>query len=286
MLTAEELQQIRRLQLQLERRVDSPFAGEYRSAFRGRGMAFEEVRPYLPGDDVRHIDWNVLARTGQAHIKEFAEERELTLMLVMDVSGSMLGGWGGRDGRTDKRTQVARLAGALAHAAIRNQDRVGLLAFSDGTQELLPPRKSRGHAWAVIRAAFAQPEAMGGTSLSASLAQVHRLLRRRSVVCVFSDFLAPAPFDTELRILARRHQVHAFCVHDPLDQGMPDVGLVEIEDAESGRVRTVDSGSFGATAGLEERLRALRATGARVQSVGTGEDPFTALHHHFRGRRA
>jgi len=147
LLTSDDLLQIRRLQLQLDRKVDSPFAGEYRSAFRGRGMEFEEVRPYVPGDDVRHIDWNVTARTGSPFIKEFREERELTLMVVMDVSGSVRFGSGGRDGRTDKRLQIARLAGALAYAAVRNGDRVGLVAFSDRVEQFLPPRKTRGYAW-------------------------------------------------------------------------------------------------------------------------------------------
>ena len=170
MLTPEELRQIRRLHVQLARRVDSPLAGEYRSAFRGQGMEFEEVRPYLPGDDVRHIDWNVTARANAPFIKEFREERELTLVLVLDVSGSMLFGGGGLDGRTDKRLQVARLAGALAFAAIRNRDRVGLLSFSDGVERYLPPRKSRGHAWAVIQAAF---EEVGGKQTGLTLSLIH-----------------------------------------------------------------------------------------------------------------
>ena len=138
MLTPEELRQIRRLHVQLGRRVDSPFTGEYRSAFRGRGMEFEEVRPYIPGDDVRHIDWNVTARANAPFIKEFREERELTLMLVVDVSPSMRFGTGGQDGRTDKRLQVARLAGALAFAAVRNNDRVGLVSFADDIERFLP----------------------------------------------------------------------------------------------------------------------------------------------------
>ena len=144
MLTAEELRQIQRLSVQAGRRVDSLFAGGYRSAFKGRGMEFDEVRPYVEGDDVRHIDWNVMARTDSAYVKVFQEERELTMMLAIDVSGSMGFGSGGRDGLTDKRKQQARIAGALAYAAIRNNDRVGLLCFSDKTELFVPPRKSRG----------------------------------------------------------------------------------------------------------------------------------------------
>ena len=154
MLTPEEIRQIRHLQLQAGHRVDSLFAGNYRSAFRGRGMEFEEVRPYLPGDDVRHIDWNVTARTGDAFVKEFREERQLTLLIAMDVSGSLGFGSGGRDGRTDKALHQARIGAALAHAATRNNDQVGLLAFHHEVVTYIPPRRSRGHTWRVIRSVF------------------------------------------------------------------------------------------------------------------------------------
>jgi len=281
MLTPEELRQIRRLHVQLGRRVDSPFTGEYRSAFRGRGMEFEEVRPYIPGDDVRHIDWNVTARANAPFIKEFREERELTLMLVVDVSPSMLFGAGGRDGRTDKRLQVARLAGALAFAAVRNSDRVGLVSFADGVERFLPPRKSRGHAWAVIRAAFGDAGRGKGTDLAGALQRIGRSLKRRAVICVLSDFVAPDGYHRELASLAHRHTVNAFLVSDPLEAKMPSVGLIALEDAETGAVRLVDSGALAAREPAEERLRALRRAGARASIVSTADDPITVLHRHF-----
>ena len=191
-LTSDEIRQIRSLQIQLRRKVDSPFAGQYRSAFRGQGMEFEEVRPYLPGDDIRHIDWNVTARARAPFVKQFREERELNLLLMLDVSGSMYFGSGGRDGRTDKRLQVARLAGALAYAAISNRDRVGMLAFSDRVEHYLPPRRSRGHAWAVIRAAFEHQALHRHTDLAAVLEHAGKILKRRSVICLFSDFDSPS----------------------------------------------------------------------------------------------
>ena len=282
MLTSDDLLQIRRLQLQLDRKVDSPFAGEYRSAFRGRGMEFEEVRPYVPGDDVRHIDWNVTARTGSPFIKEFREERELTLMVVMDVSGSVRFGSGGRDGRTDKRLQIARLAGALAYAAVRNGDRVGLVAFSDRVEQFLPPRKTRGYAWGVIRAAFGQLPERRATDVAHALEQTGRFLRRRSVVIVLSDFVSPTPWERPLALLARRHRVNAFVVADPLEAHLPAVGLVELEDAETGKRRLVDSSKLRPFEPLAARVARLRRAGARAESVRTDEDPFLALLRHFR----
>ena len=286
MLTPEELRQIQRLSLQLKRRVDSPFAGEYRSAFRGQGMEFEEVRAYVPGDDIRHIDWNVTARTGQPFIKVFREERELTVMLVMDVSASMRFGTGGKDGRTDKRLQTARLAGAMAYAAIRNQDKVGLATFTDRVERLVPPRKSRGHAWGVIRAAFEGDAQRHGTALSEVLEQTGRILRRRSVVVVLSDFLGPQDWRRPLAVLARKHQVSAFLIHDPLEERMPQVGLVELEDAETGERRLVDTRKLRSVRPVAARLADLRRSGARARAVGTDEDPFRQLLLHFRAVEA
>ena len=282
MLTPEELRQIRRLHLQTGRRVDNPFAGSYRSAFRGRGMEFEEVRPYLPGDDIRHIDWNVTARTGDAYVKEFREERELSLLLVLDVSGSVRFGAGGRDGRTDKRQQLARLAGALAYAAIRNGDKVGLLSFTDRVERYLPPRKSRGHAWAVMRSAFERYPERRGTDLAATLEYTGRVLRRRAVICVLSDFLAARPWDRPLAALARRHHLSAFLVHDPLEQRLPPVGLIELEDAETGGTQLVDAATLSAATGVEERIRRVRRAGAWARAVATDEDPFQQLLLHFQ----
>lgn len=283
MLTPEELRQIRRLHVQAGRRVDSLLAGDYRSAFKGSGMEFEEVRPYVPGDDVRRIDWNVTARTGDAWLKEFREERELTLLLLMDVSGSVRFGSGGRDGRTDKRLQMARAAGGLAFSALRSNDRVGLVSFTDQIEHFQPPRKSRGHGWAVIRAAFEHHPASHGTDLAVALSFASKVLKRRAVVCILSDFLSPAPFDEPLGALARRHRVHALVVHDPREEAMPGLGLVTLRDAETGKVRTVDAGSLVARERMEQRLGRLRRSGVRASPLSTAEDAFLRLQQHFRG---
>lgn len=285
MLTAEELRQIQRLQIQAGRRVDSLVAGEYRSAFKGSGMEFEEVRTYVPGDDVRRIDWNVTARTGHPFVKLFREERELTLMLVLDVSGSVRFGSGGRDGRTDKRLQMARAAGGLAYAAIRSGDRVGLLTFSDKVEHYVPPRKSRGHGWSVIRAAFEATGQTHGTDLGAALAYLAKVQKRRAVVVVLSDFLTERPYDEALGALVSRHRVHALLFHDPREAAFPDVGLVTLRDAETGRVRTVDARTLLAKARIDDRLQELRRFGVRASPVSTEDDAFLRLVQHFRGAR-
>ncbi len=281
MLTPEELRQIRRLTVQAGRRVDSLFAGGYRSAFRGRGMEFEEVRPYVPGDDVRHIDWNVTARANAPHVKEFREERQLTLMLAIDVSGSMDFGSGGRDGRTDKRLQMARIAGALAYAAIRNNDRVGLLAFTDHVELMVPPRRSRGHAWRVIREVFEHRPVRSRTDVGGAAEYLGKVLKRRAVVCVISDFLSDVDPTRELAALASRHQVNAFVVHDPRERTLPPVGLIEIEDPETGRRGLIDARTVRQSWTVDVRVEGLRRCGAHATAIGTDDDPFQGLLAHF-----
>lgn len=284
MLTAEELRQIRRLHVQAGRRVDSLLAGDYRSAFKGSGMEFDEVRPYVPGDDVRRIDWNVTARSGEPFLKTFREERELTLLVMMDVSGSMRFGSGGRDGRTDKRLQTARVAGGLAYAALRSGDRVGMVTFTDHVEHFLPPRKSRSHGWQVIRAAFEHVAASPQTDLAGALAFASKVLKRRAVVVILSDFLAPVPYDRALGALARRHRVHALVLHDPLESALPDVGLLTLRDAESGAIRLVAGGSRSSQPPAE-RLDRVRRAGVRASLLGTDEDAFLRLQVHFRTAR-
>jgi len=281
-LTPEELRQIRRLSLQAGRRVDGLFAGGYRSAFRGQGMEFDEVRPYVPGDDIRHIDWNVTARANAPHVKEFHEERELTLLLAVDVSASMRFGSGGADGRTDKRLQSARIAGALACAATRNNDRVGLLAYTDRVEQFLPPRKSRGHAWAVIREVFEHRPQRRHTDLGIALEHMGRVLKRRAVVGIVSDFLDVEAHEKALGALAARHRVNAFLLTDPLEEAVPGVGLLEIQDAETGERRLVDARRLRVGRPLRERATALRLAGVHVTAISTAEDPFRALQAHFR----
>jgi uncharacterized protein (DUF58 family) len=283
-LTPEELRELRRLHVAAGRRVDSLFAGEYRSAVRGQGMEFEEVRAYVPGDDVRHIDWNVTARTDDPHVKVFREERQVTVLLAVDVSGSTRLGTGGRDGRTDRHLQMARVAGGLAYASLRNQDRVGLVTFTDRVETWLPPRKSRGHAWAVIQTVYAGRAQGRATDLVEVLRHLRGAQRKRAVVVLVSDFLAPREdeWGPLLSSLARRHKVHCVLVHDPLDGALPDLGLLEVVDAETGARRVVEGATFAAAAALEARVAALKRRGVRVLALATSDDPFSALMRHFQ----
>jgi len=281
-LTPEELRELRRLHLVAGRKVDSLFAGDYRSAVRGQGMEFEEVREYIPGDDVRHIDWNVTARSGAPFIKVFREERQLTVLLLVDVSGSTRVGTGGRDGRTDRRLQIARVAGGIAYASIRNQDRIGLVTFTDRVEHFLTPRRSRGHVWAVIQTVFSAEGGHRGTDLVELFRFVRQVQRRRATIIIVSDFLDDGAWDTLLGSLARRHKVHALLVHDPLDEGLGKLGLFEVVDAETGRRMLVDGRKYRAKASVDERLRRIRRMGAGAVAIDTSDDPFAQLHSYFQ----
>jgi uncharacterized protein (DUF58 family) len=277
MLHPEDLEQIRRMHIRLGRRVDSPFSGEYRSAFKGRGMEFEDVRPYVPGDEIRRIDWNVTARSGQPYIKEFREERELTLVIVADISASMY--FGGSE--VNKRRLMARLAGALAFAAVRSGDRVGLLKFSNGVDLWLPPRKGRGHVWSVIKEVFTDIGKGRRTDFQAVSDFLKLALRRRRcTICFLSDFLADG-LDV-LSGLSRRHSLHALLVHDPLESALPSAGLLELCDSETGAPLLVDASRFSRDRPVAARLSELRRLGLHSASVETTADPIAALLAHFR----
>jgi uncharacterized protein (DUF58 family) len=288
-LSPDEVREVRRLHLQASRAVDALFAGDLRSSVRGRGMEFDEVRAYQPGDDIRHIDWNVTARSGEPFVKVFREERQNTVLLLVDVSGSTRVGSGGRDGRTDRRAQLARVAGGLAYASFRNRDRVGLLTFSDRVERWLSPRRSRGHVWGVIQAVFAGASTSRRTDLAAALTWLSGVQRRRATIVVVSDFLDPGSWERPLTALAARHTVHAVCVHDPLDERLEGLGLVELVDSETGAVWTADAGDAEAALRgrmpLSERLERIARTGARGLAIGTEEDAFAALRAAFHPRR-
>jgi uncharacterized protein (DUF58 family) len=234
----ELLKSVRRIEIRTSHLVNDALAGQYHSAFRGRGMEFEEVRPYAMGDDVRTIDWNVSARYGEPFVKVFREERELTVLLVVDVSASQEFG----TVRRFKRELVAELGATLAFSAIKNNDKIGLLLFTDRVEKLVPPRKGTGHVLRVIRELLAYEPQGRGTDVAAALDHVNRIARRRSVVFVVSDFQA-AGYEQPLRIAKRRHDVILIDVADPAERGLPSVGLVELVDNETGRRVVVDTAS-------------------------------------------
>jgi uncharacterized protein (DUF58 family) len=236
MLPRELLRQVRRLQLRAKRAVEDLLGGEYRSVFKGAGLAFEEVREYQAGDDIRAIDWNVTARTGHPFVKRFVEERELTVMLVVDVSASQQ--FGTR--MQQKREVAAELAAVLAFSAITNNDRVGLVAFSDRVERLVPPRKGARHVLRLIRdVLFFQPEHRG-TCIREALRVLNKVLHRRAIVFLLSDF-HDVDFQPSIRHTGRRHDLIAVPIRDPREEELPAAGLVQLEDAETGKVLLLDT---------------------------------------------
>jgi uncharacterized protein (DUF58 family) len=288
-ISPEILKQVKNIELRTRGLVGSIFAGEYRSVFRGQGMEFAEVRAYQPGDDFRAIDWNVSARLGTPFVKTFTEERELTLLLVVDRSGSTHFG-----DPVTKAGLAVEVAAVLALAAAVHNDRVGALFFTDAVEHVVPPRKGRRHALRVIRDLVAFQPAGRRTNLAASLTYAGRLLRHRSIVVILSDFLAEA-WERPLRRLASRHEVVAITVEDPREALLPESGWIELADAESGRRVLVDAGNRAvrdrvarmAQRRQDERRRALTSSGADHLELETGTDYKVPLHRHFalRARR-
>ncbi|OWK37459.1 DUF58 domain-containing protein [Fimbriiglobus ruber] len=287
MLPAEVMRQVRRLQLRARRAVRTLLGGEYRSAFKGAGLSFEEVREYQPGDEVRSIDWNVTARMGHPFVKRYAEERELTLVLMVDLSASQRFG----TGSVTKRTAAAELAAVLAFAAVTHNDRVGLLGFTDRVERYVPPGKGPRHALRVLRDVLFFEPTRKGTDLAAALDYLNRVHRRRAIVFLFSDFLGDN-FTDSFNRAARRHDLIAVRTTDPREQDWPAAGLVRLEDAETGRQVVIDAGSRSFRDAFAARARDRRATFTRLAraaqvdliDVDTGGNHFDALLRFFRLR--
>ncbi|MCO5196365.1 MAG: DUF58 domain-containing protein [Anaerolineae bacterium] len=251
MLSSQLIQQIRRIEIRTRKLVNNSFAGEYHSVFKGRGMEFDEARPYQPGDEIRSIDWNVTARTGVPYIKEYVESRELTLMIMVDMSASADFGSVNRF----KRELAAELAGVLAFAATNNNDKVGLMLFTDKVELFIPPRKGRKHVLRIIRDVLAFEPHHSGTDINLALETLNRLLKRRAVVFVISDFLDnPENYRTALSIANRKHDVIAVDLNDPLENGLGNVGIVALEDPESGHVVWADSSNAAWRNGFATRM--------------------------------
>ena len=248
---AEILRQVKRIELRTRGLVNSRFTGEYHSVFKGMGMEFAEVREYEPGDEVRTIDWNVSARMRRLFVKRYVEERELTVMLIVDCSGSSRGGAGVRD----KQGVAAELAAVLALTATRNNDRVGLLLHSDVVEHVVPPRKGRRHALRMVRDVLAWPSGSRGTDLGAAFDYAARLLGHRSIVFVVSDFVSPA-LEKPLTRLSQRHDVVAVVLDDPAERVLPDAGVARLRDAETGRLVEVNTSDSTVRARYASLVRA------------------------------
>ena len=253
MLSPDLMEQIRRIEITAKHLVVDVFAGEYQSVFKGRGMEFEEVRPYFPGDDVRRIDWNVTARMASPFIRHYQEERELTVMLLADASGSSeFGTTGGF-----KRELAAELAAVLSFAATTNNDRIGLMVFTDQLELVVPPRKGRRHVLRMVRDLLVfQPEGTG-TDIGMALNSMNLMQKQRCIVFLISDFIAPLEsYRRALAATSRRHDVVAIDLHDPVEWEIPQVGIIALEDAETGELVWVDTDDEDWRNSYEEQVRA------------------------------
>jgi uncharacterized protein (DUF58 family) len=281
------LKKIRALEIKTRGLVETAFAGDYHSVFKGRGMNFEDVREYQPGDEIRAIDWNVTARLGTPFVKKFTEERELTVMLIVDVSAS------GNFGSTSqsKRELAAEVACLIAFSAIRNNDKVGLLLFTDRVELFIPPKKGRSHTLRLIREIlFFQPEGRG-TNPTLALDSLNKIVTRRAVVFFISDFQAP-DFSKTLAVSGRRHDFIAVHVQDEREKVLPNIGIITLEDAETGEQIEIDTSNrttrtrFVDLANEKEveLTRTLRRNRVDTIALRTGEDYLPPLRSFFKQR--
>ncbi len=287
---AEILKKVQRIQIVANRTVNDLFAGQYKSVFRGRGMEFDEVREYQPGDDVRTIDWNVTARTGTPFIKRFCEERELTVMFLVDVSAS--GAFG--SGMQSKLDMVVEVAAMLMFSALKNNDKVGLITFCDDVIQYLPPRKGKSNFLHLIRQLIAVEPVARETNMEAALEFLSRVQKRRAVAFLISDFLAPEARHA-MAVCSKRHDLIAMTVADPRERALPDVGFISLLDAETGRIVELDTRhrqvralfEAGAAKRSDELSSRLRRAGVDELAIRTDQDYLSSLRRffHMRERR-
>lgn len=283
----EVLKNIRRIQITTSRMVNDVFAGQYQSVFKGKGMEFEEVREYQPGDEIRSIDWNVTARMGHPYIKKFVEERELTVMLVLDMSASGFFG----TAKQLKRQLAAELCSVLAFSAIRNNDRVGFIAFTDRIEKFIPPRKGLRHVLRVIREAlYFKPEGKG-TDINIALEYLNKVSRRGTITFVVSDFYS-GDFKKMLSVSNKRHDIIAVTVTDPWELSLPDMGIISLEDPETGESFMLDTSdsrlrreySLNAQKRFKERNKFFQSGGVDTIDIRTDISYTKSLLKFFRAR--
>ncbi len=286
--TGEILQRVRRIEIKTKGLSNHIFAGEYHSAFKGRGMSFSEVREYTHGDDVRSIDWNVTARLRHPYVKVFEEERELTVMLVVDVSGSSLFGTSKRL----KRELITEIAAVLSFSATTNNDKVGVIFFSDKVEKFIPPKKGRSHILRIIRELIAlEPDGKNGTNIKVALDYLNLVLKKRTITFLLSDFIS-GPYEDALQLAARKHDLVGIRIHDKHDRELPAAGLVQVADAETGQTAWVDTDDKNVqrhyTHAFEEHkkycLQSFRKSGASLMDVRTDADYVKVLQGFFKGR--
>lgn len=285
----ELLKKIRKIEIKSRILSQNIFAGQYHSNFKGRGMMFSEVREYQYGDDVRDIDWNVTARHNKPYVKVYEEERELTVMLLIDISGSTHFGAVG----PEKRDMIAEIAATLAFSATENNDKVGAIFFSDRIEKYIPPKKGRHHILVILRQLLTHTPEGKGTDIGAALRYFADAQKRRTTAFLISDFIAPVDYKKELGMARNRHDLMALQVYDQRDASMPNVGLMHVADLETGDIRWVNTSSKAVRKAYDkwwytlrqQMTEVLRATHVRFASIATDEDYVKALQALFNKRR-
>jgi uncharacterized protein (DUF58 family) len=288
MTTAEILKKVRRIEIKTKGLSNHIFAGEYHSTFKGRGMSFCEVREYTPGDDVKFIDWNVTARFSTPFVKVFEEERELIMMLMVDISNSSLFG----TQKQLKRDLITELGAVLSFSATTNNDKVGVIFFSDKVEKYIPPKKGKGHILRIIRELIAlEPAHTGETDIRVALEFLNNVLKKRSITFLLSDYVSK-PYDQALQLAARKHDLVGIHVYDKYDREMPKAGLMQVMDAETKQMFWIDTDDkmvkYQYEAAFEQRykycMQSFRKSGASLMHVRTDEDYVRILQTFFKGR--
>lgn len=287
METQDLIKKVRKIEIKTRGLSNQLFSGEYHTAFKGRGMAFSEVREYQSGDDVRLIDWNVTARSGDAYIKVFEEERELTTMLLVDVSGSNIFG----TGEQSKLDLVTELSAVISFSAIQNNDKVGVIFFSDKIEKYIPPKKGKSHILRIIRELIEFKPESKKTDIGVALEFFTRVIKKRAIVFLMSDFISPT-FDNQLKIVSKRHDLIAVKLFDERDFHLPNIGLVNILDSETGKTMWIDTSNKKTIVKFEEERRnynsklenLLLKNKVDIIDLKTDESYIIPLRHFFKKR--
>ncbi|HPG07671.1 MAG TPA: DUF58 domain-containing protein [Saprospiraceae bacterium] len=285
--TGELLRKVHRIEIKTKGLSKHIFSGEYHSAFKGRGMSFSEVRTYQFGDDIRSIDWNVTARTGEPHVKIFEEERELTVMLLVDVSKSAYFG----TQQQFKNEVITEICAVLAFSAIQNNDKVGLILFSDRIELYIPPKKGKSHILRIIRELLYFEPKQVGTDLKVALEFLNNVLKKKSIAFLISDFLTDS-YTQPVRVVAKRHDLIGMCIFDPREETLPAVGMLRVADPETGEIRLLDTSDARIRQAYEERFltyrveakRVFTRSGADMMQVRTDESYVRTLMRFFKKR--
>jgi uncharacterized protein (DUF58 family) len=285
--TTEILKKVRELEIKSKKLTTDLFTGEYHSAFKGKGMSFKEVREYAAGDDIRFIDWNVSARFGHPFSKVFEEERELTVMLLVDISSSSL--FGTRHAR--KKDIITEISAVLSFSAVNNADKIGVIFYSDKVEAYIPPKKGRQHALYIVRELLSREPKGKGTEVTKALRYFNNVTRQKSIAFILSDFL-DANYEDALRIAAKKHDVIGIKVYDKMDMELPDAGLLHITDAESGQTKWVDSSNAIVRQGYQQEFfrvteystQTFKKAGCDLLHVRTGDDYVKVLQRFFLSR--